>query len=203
MVSIGSGASGAAAGNCGRRDPGSIAGKTGTAWKFDEKTKRVSAAKYMSSFIGMAPADNPQVTIAVIIDEPRIGGRDGGQVAAPIFKEIAEQILPELNIKPDILSETMVAENDSEDYSEEPIGDVFGAPLSSDEKVADPPAPKTESKPEAALPKKVTAPEPKAKIETKKETPPPSKDAKVKQTVINRPRVVANEKPGTEVKRKT
>ncbi len=182
----------------------SIAGKTGTAWKFDEKTKRVSAAKYMSSFIGMAPADNPQVTIAVIIDEPRVGGRDGGQVAAPIFKEIAEQILPELNVKPDILSETMVAENDSEDYSEEPIGDVFGAPLSSDEKVADAPvAPKAESKPEAALPKKVNAAEPKAKLEPKKETPPPSKDAKIKQTVINRPRMVANENLGTEVKRKT
>jgi cell division protein FtsI (penicillin-binding protein 3) len=183
----------------------SIAGKTGTAWKFDEKTKRVSAAKYMSSFIGMAPADNPKVTIAVIIDEPRVGGRDGGQVAAPIFKEIAEQILPELNVKPDILSETMVAENDSEDYSEEPIGDVFGSPLSSDDKVAESPVvPKPGTTTEAALPKKVTADQPKAKVETKKETPPqPSKDAKVKQTVINRPRMVANENPGTEVKRKT
>ncbi len=183
----------------------SIAGKTGTAWKFDEKTRRVSAAKYMSSFIGMAPAENPQVTIAVIIDEPRIGGRDGGQVAAPIFKEIAEQILPELNIKPDILSETMVAENDSQSYSEEPIGDVFGSPLTSDDKLADAPvSPEAESKPEAAMPKKATVAEPKAKVETKKETPPPpSKDAKIKQPVINRPRMVANEKPGTEVKRKT
>ncbi|MEO5858431.1 MAG: penicillin-binding protein 2 [Pyrinomonadaceae bacterium] len=182
----------------------SIAGKTGTAWKFDEKTKRVSAAKYMSSFIGMIPADNPQVTIAVIIDEPRVGGRDGGQVAAPIFKEIAEQILPELNIKPDILSETMVAQNELEGYSEEPIGDVFGSPLSNDNKVADAPvAPRADTKTEAALPKKVTATEPKSKVEKKKEAPPPSKDAKVKQTVTERPRTVSNENPGTEVKRKT
>ena len=186
----------------------SIAGKTGTAWKFDEKTKKVSSAKYMSSFIGMAPADDPKVTIAVIIDEPKIGGRDGGQVAAPIFKEIAEQILPELNVKPDILSETMVAENDSEDYSEEPIGDVFGSPLNSesgsDEKPADAPVvPKAEMRSEAGLPKKVTSPEPpKAKVDAKKETPP-SKNDKVKQTVIDRPRTVAKEKPGTEVKRKT
>lgn len=180
----------------------SIAGKTGTAWKFDEKTKRVSAAKYMSSFIGMAPAENPRVTIAVIIDEPRIGGRDGGQVAAPIFKEIAEQILPELNIKPDILSETMVAENDSEDYSEEPLGDVFGSPLSTDDNVEEAPAlPKTEKKkPEAATPKKVIADAPKPKAEPKKI---PAKEEKIKQTVINRPRVVAKEKPGTEVRRKT
>ncbi|MCV4802904.1 penicillin-binding transpeptidase domain-containing protein, partial [Escherichia coli] len=59
-----------------------VAGKTGTAWKYDEKLRRVNSAKYMSSFIGFAPADNPAVTVAVIIDEPKIGGRDGGQVAA-------------------------------------------------------------------------------------------------------------------------
>ena len=109
----------------------SIAGKTGTAWKFDEKLKKVNAAKYMSSFIGMVPADNPQVTIAVIIDEPKIGGRDGGQVAAPVFREIAEQILPELNIKPDIFSESQVAE--TEEIPEAPIGDIFESPLTQDD----------------------------------------------------------------------
>ena len=184
----------------------SIAGKTGTAWKFDEKTKRVSAAKYMSSFIGMAPADNPQVTIAVIIDEPRIGGRDGGQVAAPIFKEIAEQILPELNIKPDILSETMVAENDTEVYSEEPIGEVFGSPLSTEVAAEDAPqVPKAAIKTAAAavLPKKVEAsetlgvtPEPKKPTQEKKEE-------KITPAVVDRPRMVVKDKPGTEVKRKT
>ena len=181
----------------------SIAGKTGTAWKFDEKTKRVSAAKYMSSFIGMAPADNPQVTIAVIIDEPRIGGRDGGQVAAPVFREIAEQILPELNVKPDLFSETMVAENDSEDYSEEPLGDVFGSPLSTDEVVEDAPvAPKPDAKAKTeATPRKVIVASPKPKAETKKEAP--EKNETIKQTVISRPRVIVKEKPGTEVKRKT
>ncbi|MGI8408948.1 MAG: peptidoglycan D,D-transpeptidase FtsI family protein [Pyrinomonadaceae bacterium] len=77
------------------------AGKTGTAWKFDEKLKRVNSAKYISSFIGFAPAQNPAVTIAVVIDEPTVGGRNGGQVAAPAFREIAEQILPELGLKPE------------------------------------------------------------------------------------------------------
>jgi cell division protein FtsI (penicillin-binding protein 3) len=76
------------------------AGKTGTAWKFDEKLKKVNSAKYVSSFIGIAPADDPVVTIAVVMDEPKIGGRDGGQVAGPVFKEIAQQILPELNVQP-------------------------------------------------------------------------------------------------------
>ncbi len=77
------------------------AGKTGTAWKFDPVAKRVDSSKYISSFIGMAPADNPEIVIAVVIDEPKNGPRDGGQVAAPVFRQIAEQILPELNVRPD------------------------------------------------------------------------------------------------------
>lgn len=88
------------------------AGKTGTAWKFDPKTKRVEASKYVSSFIGFAPADDPQVVIAVVMNEPRGGGRDGGQVSAPVFREIAEAILPEMGVKPDIAikQESLIAE---------------------------------------------------------------------------------------------
>lgn len=77
------------------------AGKTGTAWKFNPKTKRVDASKYISSFIGMAPADDPKVVIAVVMDEPKSGARDGGQVSAPVFREIAEGILPEMSVIPD------------------------------------------------------------------------------------------------------
>lgn len=90
----------------------SAAGKTGTAWKFDEKLKRVNSAKYVSSFIGMAPAENPEVTIAVVIDEPRNGGRDGGSVAAPVFKEIADKLLPTLKISPSDVPQ--IAEEDGE-----------------------------------------------------------------------------------------
>ncbi len=85
------------------------AGKTGTAWKFDEKTKRVSSAKYMSSFIGFAPVNDPAVTIAVIMDEPKIGGRNGGQVAAPVFKEIAEAVLAEMRVPFDLTAENQRA----------------------------------------------------------------------------------------------
>ncbi len=77
------------------------AGKTGTAWKYNAKLKKVDAGKYVSSFIGMAPAENPAVVILVVMDEPTGGARDGGQVSAPVFKEIAGQILPELNVVPD------------------------------------------------------------------------------------------------------
>jgi cell division protein FtsI (penicillin-binding protein 3) len=76
------------------------AGKTGTAQKIDPKTKTYSSTKYIGSFVGFAPADNPAVVIIVVIDEPA-GAYHGGDVAAPVFREIAEQILPDLGVAPD------------------------------------------------------------------------------------------------------
>jgi len=80
----------------------SSAGKTGTAWKFDPKTKRVERSKYMSTFVGFAPADNPRYVIAVVMDEPKSGARDGGSVAAPVFREIAQQLLEAASIPRDL-----------------------------------------------------------------------------------------------------
>lgn len=77
------------------------AGKTGTAWKFDAKSKSVDSSKYVSSFIGMAPSDDPEIVVAVVMDEPKAGSRDGGMVSAPVFREIAQQILTELNVPRD------------------------------------------------------------------------------------------------------
>ncbi len=78
-----------------------VAGKTGTARKWDVKGKKFSETKLLSSFVGMAPAENPAVVIGVWLDEPRVKFADGGRVAAPIFRDIAEKILPEMNILPD------------------------------------------------------------------------------------------------------
>ena len=79
----------------------SAAGKTGTAQKIDPKTKAYSPTKFVASFAGFAPVSNPQVVIVVVVDEPG-GAYHGGDVAAPIFREVAEQILPILGIMPDI-----------------------------------------------------------------------------------------------------
>jgi len=79
----------------------SAAGKTGTAQKIDPRTKAYSATKYVGSFVGFAPVSNPQVAIIVVIDEP-MGAYHGGDVAAPVFREVAEQILPALGVEPDI-----------------------------------------------------------------------------------------------------
>jgi cell division protein FtsI (penicillin-binding protein 3) len=79
----------------------SAAGKTGTAQKIDPQTKAYSHTKFVGSFVGFAPVSNPQVAIIVVIDEPA-GAYHGGDVAAPIFREVAEQILPSLGVEPDI-----------------------------------------------------------------------------------------------------
>ncbi len=79
----------------------SAAGKTGTAQKIDPKTKAYSATKFVGSFVGFAPVSNPQVAIIVVIDEPA-GAYHGGDVAAPVFREVAEQVLPSLGVMPDI-----------------------------------------------------------------------------------------------------
>jgi cell division protein FtsI (penicillin-binding protein 3) len=76
------------------------AGKTGTAQKIDAKTKAYSKTKFVASFIGFAPVNNPAVVIIVVIDEPS-GSYHGGDVAAPVFRQIAEQILPEMGVIPD------------------------------------------------------------------------------------------------------
>src|SRR5947207_1421681 len=88
------------------------AGKTGTAQKVDPKTHAYSATKFIGSFVGFAPVKNPAVVIIVVIDEP-LGSYHGGDVAAPVFREIAEQILPELGVAPDVefkSGPTMVAQ---------------------------------------------------------------------------------------------
>ena len=64
-----------------------VAGKTGTAQKKLENEHGYGAGRYMSSFVGMAPADDPKIVGLIVLDEPR-GAYYGGSVAAPVFREI-------------------------------------------------------------------------------------------------------------------
>lgn len=68
-----------------------FAGKTGTARKWDRKSASYSKEKYLASFIGYFPRENPKYTIGVFVDEPR-ESIYGGSVAAPVFKQIAERL---------------------------------------------------------------------------------------------------------------
>jgi len=77
----------------------SAAGKTGTAQKIDA-SGTYSKSHYIASFAGFAPVPQPAVTILVIIDSP-VGAIYGGEVAAPVFRSIAEQTLGYLNVPQD------------------------------------------------------------------------------------------------------
>src|SRR5713226_3602593 len=82
-------------------DGWTAAGKTGSAQKIDPATGRYSPTQLIASFTGFAPISNPAVTILVSLDSP-VGQHEGGQVAAPVFKRIAEQVLPYLDVPRDV-----------------------------------------------------------------------------------------------------
>ncbi|MGD9696845.1 MAG: peptidoglycan D,D-transpeptidase FtsI family protein [Thermoleophilia bacterium] len=77
-----------------------VAGKTGTAAKFLPDQGTYSDYLYSASFVGFAPADNPQLLIAVLVDEPTAGSYYAGDVAAPAFEQIANFSLQTLDILP-------------------------------------------------------------------------------------------------------
>ena len=69
-----------------------IGGKTGTAQKVDPTTGTYSTDKYISSMIALAPVENPQITVFIAVDEPSNGAYYGGEVAAPLMKELFEEV---------------------------------------------------------------------------------------------------------------
>ncbi len=77
------------------------AGKTGTGQKVDPATGAYSKTKYIGSFAGFAPVNNPQIVVAVILDSA-VGLHQGGQVAAPVFKRISQQVLEYLHVPHDL-----------------------------------------------------------------------------------------------------
>lgn len=79
-----------------------VAGKTGTAQKADPRTHRYSKNNYVASFVGFSPINSPAVTILVVIDSPHHGSYEGGDVSAPVFKRIAERVLPYLGVPHDV-----------------------------------------------------------------------------------------------------
>jgi len=79
----------------------SSAGKTGTGQKVDPATGAYSKTKYVGSFAGLAPVNNPQLVVAVILDSA-VGPHQGGQVAAPVFRRISQQVLEYLHVPHDL-----------------------------------------------------------------------------------------------------
>ncbi|BBO60289.1 penicillin-binding protein 2 [Mycoavidus sp. B2-EB] len=82
-------------------------GKSGTAYKHIKG--QYDKSKYRASFVGIAPISAPRIIVAISIDEPRAGKHFGGQVAGPVFAEIANDTLRALNVTPDKPIPLMVA----------------------------------------------------------------------------------------------
>jgi cell division protein FtsI (penicillin-binding protein 3) len=117
----------------------SSAGKTGTAQRVDPATGAYSKTKYIGSFAGFAPVGSPAVTIVVILDSA-VGLHQGGQVAAPVFHRIAQQVLPYLNVPHDLeikpndprrkLWMAKARDEDTEEGSPDRLGETMGADVS-------------------------------------------------------------------------
>jgi len=84
-----------------RLDGWTSAGKTGSAQKIDPSTGRYSRTQFIASFTGFAPINNPAVAILVSLDSP-VGQHEGGEVAAPVFKRVAEAVLTYLDVPRDV-----------------------------------------------------------------------------------------------------
>ena len=111
----------------------SSAGKTGTAQKVDPATGAYSKTKYVASFAGFAPINDPQIAVVVILDSA-VGLHQGGQVSAPVFQRITQQVLEYLHVPHDIQlppsRQVLLARRDVPDASlEESSPDRLGASL--------------------------------------------------------------------------
>jgi len=88
-------------GNLAQLDGYTAGGKTGTAQKIDPATGRYSLTEHIATFAGFAPLNEPAVTVVVVIDSP-VGAFHGGDVAAPIFRRVTQQVLAYLNVPQDV-----------------------------------------------------------------------------------------------------
>jgi cell division protein FtsI/penicillin-binding protein 2 len=111
----------------------SSAGKTGTAQKVDPATGAYSRTKYVGSFAGFAPINNPAVTVTVILDSA-VGLHQGGQVAAPVFQRITQQVLEYLHVPHDLqlppnrqvwLAQNKVKDSDLDESSPDHLGSAL------------------------------------------------------------------------------
>ena len=111
----------------------SSAGKTGTAQEMDPATRAYSKTKYVASFAGFAPINDPQIAVVVILDSA-VGLHQGGQVSAPIFERITQQVLEYLHVPHDVQlpsnRQLLLARRDVPEASlEESSPDHLGASL--------------------------------------------------------------------------
>ena len=89
-----------------------VGGKTGTAYKV---VGGRYVNKYVASFVGFAPASNPRIIVAVMLDEPTAGGHFGGDIAGPVFSAVTANALRSMNVAPDSSVTNIIIPPDAED----------------------------------------------------------------------------------------
>lgn len=77
-----------------------VAGKTGTTQIYDPALKAFSTKRHIASFVGFVPTDKPALSIIVVLDDPKTVEQYGGQLAAPVFREIARRTLRYIGVRP-------------------------------------------------------------------------------------------------------
>ena len=95
-----------------------IAGKTGTAQKINEHTSGYMDGRYIASFCGFAPVENPELVVLVVIDDPSAGAFYGGQIAAPVARDIFSQLFRFMHISPS--SDTFAEMNKDKETAAKP-----------------------------------------------------------------------------------
>jgi len=162
------------------------AGKTGTGQKVDPSTGVYSRTKYVASFAGFAPINNPAVTIAVILDSPA-GLHQGGQVSAPVFQRIAQQVLEYMHVPHDLalppnrqvwLAQNRVKDSDLDEGSPDRLGSGVEAADSAPDTTPLPEQPKPPAAQAAVVPAALREKEPAARTSgiaasVKADTPTP------------------------------
>jgi cell division protein FtsI (penicillin-binding protein 3) len=96
-------------GKAARPDGYETSGKTGTTQKYDPALKAYSGKRHTASFAGFVPSNHPVLSIIVVLDDPRTEEQYGGQLAAPVFREIAQRSLRTKGVRPGPLDRALQA----------------------------------------------------------------------------------------------
>jgi cell division protein FtsI (penicillin-binding protein 3) len=151
----------------------SAGGKTGTAQKIDPATHTYSKSMHIASFAGIAPVNNPVIAVAVVIDNPTKGGSYyGTAVSAPVFAEVAQQVLEYLAVPHDIevrppKKQSKPDKPVTEDDSAANTGDIGALYAAANDLPSDDPLRAGAVQPATPPSGKVASPAPNASVDTK------------------------------------
>ena len=182
----------------------SSAGKTGTAQKVDPDTRAYSKKNYVASFAGFAPVNNPQIAVAVILDSA-VGLHQGGQISAPVFQRVTQQVLEYLQVPHDVelppsrqvlLARRNAREGELDDSSPDHVGAALDVAEAAVEPPQAPPRSKFPAIAAQVVPASLTQTEP---VRPAAANPPKAADSSASKLPVSGTVVLDVEEGGIEV----